>query len=81
MNIIEKFTKWTEKKFSPYEEIKINSDDLEKIKRFNHWREIFKRLNSITEYRLAMQLAKWNITKEQFDWAMEYWKYLIQYFN
>ena len=75
-----KFVKWIGETFSPYEDIKLNASDLKEISSLT-WTDVFKKLFLITEYQLAMQLSKWRITSEEFNWAIKYWKYLIEYFN
>lgn len=77
--VSDKFIKSREDEFSPYEEIKITEDELSQVKRIPS--DIFEKLHLISEYRLAIELSKWKITKEEFDWAMRYWKFLISYFK
>lgn len=77
--ISDKFIKDRDEDFSPYEEIKITENDVLYIKKVPS--DIFEKLHLISEYRLAIELSKWKITKEEFDWAMKYWKFLISYFK
>lgn len=81
MWISDKFIKWRDEQFSPYEEIKIPEDDLLQIKKVSP--DVFDRLFQITEYRLAMEVVndKKEFTKAEFDWAMKFAKYLREYFK
>ena len=74
-----KWTKWNKGKFLPYEGILLEAKDYDAVQ-WIRW-EVFDKLDKISEYRLAMELAKGKITKAEFDWAMKYFKYLKTYFK
>lgn len=76
-----KWVKWeTKKDFCPYDDILLDKRDYKAITSFLSGRDIFDKLQKITEYRLAMELSKKNITIEEFDGAMAYGEYLKKYF-
>lgn len=81
MTIRNSFIKWREDDFYPYSDIQISEWDYKIISSFFWNSDIFDKLHKITEYKLAMQVVKWKISKESFDWAMEYSKYLREYFK
>ena len=58
----------------------LDEKDYDKVLQFCNV-DIFDKLHLITEYRLAMELSRGKITKEEFDWAMRYSKYLKNYFK
>lgn len=67
------------KEFSPYEEIKLDEKDLNALATLSAYSETFDKLHQITEYQLALKVAHWKISKEEFEWAMTYGKYLKLY--
>ena len=74
--------KWVaDGQFSPYSDIQLESADLNRISSMSSNEDIYKKLHKITEARLSIEVAKWTLTKEQFEWAMLYWKYLNKYFK
>lgn len=82
--ILDKFIKGRRVKnspesFSPYEEVKLDESDLNKLSALSANSDIFEKLEKITEYQLAIKVAHWTITKEEFKGALAYWKYLRQY--
>lgn len=70
-----------EEDFSSYEDIKLSEGDLKLVLSFIGNSDILDKLHKITEYRLALEVSKGKITKEEFDWAMRYAKYLKYYFK
>lgn len=77
--LFDKFVKWRKEDiFLPYTDIMLDDEDVLQMKKVK--KEVFVKLHSISEYRLAMELANGKITKSEFDWAMKYWKFLMSYF-
>ena len=79
--ISDKYINWRTEGFSPYEDIKLDTGDYKILSSLSENSELFSKLHQITEYRLALQLAKGNISLEEFKWAMKYAEYLKGYFN
>ena len=63
----------------PYSNILLTKSDYDNVRKV--WDDTFRKLYSIAEYELAMQLSKKRITQSEFDGAMLYWKKLISYFQ
>lgn len=78
--ILKKYIKnKSEEKFFPYEDIKLTEKEVNIIRKFPE--DIMEKLFLITEMELSRKVIKEDISLENAKWAIQFAKYLKNYFK